>query len=332
MKAGAGALTPEMPVSTAKRASPVISAIVCTYNRHELLAGLLRSLQAQTLDSALYEIIVIDNSTDITAQTDFWRDTPGQSNLRLIKEPVPGLSRARNIGMRASQAPILAYIDDDAIAVPEWLEILVETFHRDSAIGIAGGPVEPIWPSSAPPWLHEWLRGFLTILDLGSTPRQLQEGEWLAGTNIAFRKSTLERAGGFNETLGRIKGTLLSNEELAISTVVHDQGFMSYYAPAARVFHRVHADRISQAWMRRRVSWQVVSDLLAGDSMTAARGRLWSELGNYLLQLPPEYRNIRGLFYDTPDAALFQQQCTAISALIRLLMDDGADPDPTPAP
>jgi glucosyl-dolichyl phosphate glucuronosyltransferase len=312
----------------ASAAQCVITAIICTYNRYDVLLEAIRSLQTQTLDASRYEILVIDNTSDHEARTAFWQDYEPAGNLRIILEDIPGLSRARNIGMREASAPLLAYIDDDAVAVPEWLESLVETFATVSDACIVGGPVDPIWPGSAPPWLHEWLRGFLTIVDLGPQQRPLDSHEWLAGTNIAFRKSALEAVGGFSETLGRVKGTLLSNEELVVSERIHSLGFSSYYAPAARVFHRVHSDRVSQPWMRKRVSWQVVSDLMAGRASGRDRSRLWRDVGEYLMQVPPEMRGIRGLFLDTPDLELFNKQCVAIGALLSLLLDHGTDPDP----
>lgn len=308
--------------------APAISAIICTYNRYHLLPGSMRSLQAQTLDPRRYEIIVVDNSSDRAKRTAFWREAPEWPNLRVITEDIPGLSRARNIGMRSTAAPIVAYIDDDAVAAPEWLESLLGVFDNDPLVGIAGGPVEPIWPDAAPSWLHKWLQGFLTIIDLGAEPRILHEGEWLAGTNIAFRRSSLEGAGGFNETLGRVKGALLSNEEIAVSDHIHREGLISYYVPEERVLHRVHADRVSQSWMRRRASWQIVSDLLAGAPQQVAPARLWADIGNYLMRLPPEMRNLRGLFFDTPDPELFQKQCAAIGSLIHMLLNCANDPDP----
>jgi GT2 family glycosyltransferase len=307
---------------------PSITAIICTYNRYDVLRDAIRSLQTQTLDPSRYEILVIDNTADNEARAAFWQDYRLPANLRVILEDTPGLSRARNIGMRAASAPLLAYIDDDAVAIPEWLEALVETFATISDACIVGGPVDPVWPGSAPPWLHEWLRGFLTIVDLGPQQRPLDDHEWLAGTNIAFRKSALEAVGGFSETLGRVKGTLLSNEELVVSERIRNLGFSSYYVPSARVFHRVHPDRVSQPWMRKRVGWQVVSDLMAGRGNGYDRSRLWRDIGEYLMRLPPEMRNIRGLFLDTPDFELFNKQCVAIGSLLSLLLSHGDDPDP----
>src|SRR6202035_1229933 len=93
---------------------------------------------------------------------------------------------------------------------------------------------EPIWPDSAPTWLHKWQQGFLTIVDLGDDLRPLQDGEWLAGTNIAFQAAALKRAGGFSENLGRTGTSLLSNEELVVSRKIRDSRLQAYYHPRAR--------------------------------------------------------------------------------------------------
>ena len=308
---------------------PRITAIVCTHNRYDTLGDTLDSLARQDLPPDQYEVLVVDNSTDLDAQARFWRLNRPAANARVIIEPTPGLSRARNIGLREAQAPAVAYIDDDALPEPEWLRLLAELFERVPEAGIAGGPVEPIWvyPAERPVWLHRWQEGFLTIIDRGDERRPLQAGEWLAGTNIAYRRAPLLEIGGFSEALGRIGASLLSNEELVVSQALEQRGFATWYEPAARVAHRVHANRVSQAWFRRRVSWQAVSDqmaqLPAGDPEA-----LWARLGDYQSRLAPQQRGIRGLFLDTQDPALFQKQCDAIGALLLLLLADGNDPDP----
>jgi glycosyltransferase involved in cell wall biosynthesis len=308
---------------------PRITTIVCTFNRYDTLADTLDSLSRQDLPASDYEVLVVDNSTDIDAQTRFWRLTRLAPNARLILEATPGLSRARNIGMREAASPVVAYIDDDALPNPNWLRVLAELFETEPKAGIAGGPVEPIWvyPSERPAWLHPWQEGFLTIVDRGPERRVLGEHEWLAGTNIAYRREPLVEIGGFNEALGRIGGSLLSNEELMVSRSLEKQGYRAWYEPAAQVLHRVHANRVSQAWFRRRVSWQAVSDQMAqvppGDDEA-----LWTRIHDYQSKLPPHMRGLRGLFLDTPDPNLFQKQCDAIGALLLLLMASGNDPDP----
>lgn len=305
---------------------PKITVVVCTYNRYDVLPDSIASLQAQSLDPAALEILVVDNSTDIAGQEKYWAIHGLPPNGRLIIDKVPGLSRARNTGLREARAPVVAYIDDDAVAMPGWAAAIVEAFDEHDDVGIAGGPVDPIWPDEAPLWLHKWQRGFLTIVDLGKQARELEAGEWLAGTNIAFRASALEKAGGFNEGLGRIGSSLLSNEELVMSNKIKELGFHSFYVPAARVMHRVHDDRVTQQWLRKRVSWQAVSDLLVSPAGMSA-DKCWSDIAQYLSTLPNEMRGIRGLFLDTQDPEKFYAQCRALEALVHLALNHAKDPE-----
>jgi glycosyltransferase involved in cell wall biosynthesis len=303
-----------------------LTVVICTYNRYDVFPDAIASLETQTLDSKAFEILVVDNSSNIEAQSAYWNNHDLPPNARLILDSVSGLSRARNTGLRESGSGIIAYMDDDAVALPGWCEALLSTFRTFDQAGIVGGPVEPIWPDTPPARLHKWHRGFFTIVDLGEECRPLQPREWLAGTNIAFRKAALERAGGFNEGLGRIQNSLMSNEELVASAKIVKLGYQSYYNPQARMMHRVHENRVSQRWLRRRVSWQAVSDLLANPSGLDPE-RCWTKLADYLPELPIEMRGVRGLFLDSPDSDTFYKQCQALEAFLLLALNDARDPE-----
>lgn len=306
--------------------APQITAVICTYNRYNVLQDAIESLITQSLPTSAIEIVIVDNSSDAAAQKNYWSLCELPGNALLFVEKVPGLSRARNIALRQSRAPVIAYLDDDAIAMPGWCASIVDAFRSIDDAGIVGGPVQPIWPEMAPSWLHERQQGFLTIVDHGSDVRVLNEGEWLAGTNIAFRTNALREAGGFNEALGRSGSTLLSNEELSITRNILASGLQAYYLPQARVMHRVHADRATQRWLRQRVCWQAVSDLLSGTPKPAGE-RCWKDMASYLGTLPIEMRGMRGLFLDTPDPEVFIAQCRALEALMHLALDDAEDPE-----
>ena len=308
-----------------ERPEPAITVVICTHNRYDVLPDAIASVASQSATPGALELLIVDNSTDHAAQEAFWSNRTVVSG-RVLFDRVPGLSRARNTGLREARAPLIAYMDDDAVAIPEWCAALVRAFSELPDAGIVGGPVEPIWPLEAPPWLHKWQRGFLTIVDHGERRRPLDDNEWLAGTNIAFRTSALQEAGGFNEALGRIGHSLLSNEELAVASKIKASGLLSYYEPDARVLHRVHGDRATQQWLRRRVAWQVISDLLS--STPKMQGEIcWKRLASYLRPLPPEMRGVRGLFLDTQDPEVFYKQCEALEAVMYLALSDGRDPE-----
>ena len=166
----------------------------------------------------------------------------------------------------------------------------------------------------------------MTIVDRGAEPRALEPDEWLAGTNIAFRREPLLQSGLFNENLGRIGKLLLSNEELSVSGKLRELGFEVRYDPQIEVYHRVHRDRMNQAWMRQRVFWQVVSDLFAhGGKPSGAFSADVSKVLDYLMKLPVRERGLAGLFREVDDAKLFHEQTVALSTLIRLMATDSRD-------
>jgi glycosyltransferase involved in cell wall biosynthesis len=302
-----------------------LTVIICTHNRYEVLNDAIASIETQDCPEGLFELLIVDNSTDLKAQEGFLHDADISCRHQIIVERVPGLSRARNLGVRAASGSVVAFMDDDARATPRWVASLVETMRETPQAGVVGGPVRPIWPSSRPPWLHEWLEGYLTIVDRGDEVRALAHGEWLAGTNISFRRELLLEAGLFNENLGRVGKLLLSNEELAVTERIRKLGYSVVYNPAVEMHHKVHADRLNQAWMRRRVMWQVISDLF---SDTAGDPSLEADVGKILdfqMRLPPKDRGLSGLFLDVDSSELFFQQTEALARLVRLVATDGRD-------
>ena len=308
--------------------NPEISVIICTFNRYDLLPEAIASVELQAFPAESYELIIVDNSDDLAGQERFLDGLEIACNHQYVKEARPGLSRARNIGTRAAGAPIVAFMDDDAKAAPSWLSAIVDTFSQHERAGIAGGPVRPIWTTPRPPWLHPWLEGYLTILDRGLAVRILAGDEWLAGTNIAFRTELLKQTGLFPENMGRIGRLLLSNEELLVSDKIRQLGWQVVYNPEVIVHHRVHAERASQAWLRRRVFWQAISDLFAERGVAGEQpghDRDIHRVLDFLTRLAPRNRGAMGLFLDLDDAELFQEQTEAIGAIVRLLAADGGD-------
>jgi glycosyltransferase involved in cell wall biosynthesis len=307
---------------------PEITVVICTFNRYDLLPEAIASIELQDFSDDAYELIIVDNSDDLPGQERFLDGLEIACRHQYIKEARPGLSRARNIGTAAAAGPVVAFIDDDAKATPGWLGAIVDAFTRYERAAIAGGPVRPIWTAPRPPWLHPWLEGYLTILDRGSAVRILPQDEWLAGTNIAFRTDVLKTAGLFPENMGRIGRLLLSNEELLVSDNIRQLGWDAVYDPAIVVHHRVHRERANQAWLRRRVFWQTISDLFAERGAAAAQpdhDRDIHRILDFLARLAPKNRGAMGLLLDLDDAQLFQEQTEAIGAFVRLLAGDGGD-------
>ena len=302
-----------------------LSVVICTHNRYDILDQAIASIEVQNFDHARYELIIVDNSTDLKRQEAFLSNVDIGCQSQVIVEAVPGLSRARNIGARAAQGRIVAYMDDDARAPLDWVAEIVSTFGRHEFAAAIGGPVVPIWPVPRPSWLHKWQEGLLTILDRGPTERVLDPGEWLAGTNISFHRDRLIEAGLFEERLGRIGKTLLSNEELMVTNKLRAGGYEIVYNPRIAMEHNVHLDRVSQKWIRQRIFWQVVSDMLANSACEQTFDEAVENVLKFQAELEPKFRGYASLFVDVESSDVFARQLSAFEGFVRLLAVDARD-------
>jgi glycosyltransferase involved in cell wall biosynthesis len=238
-----------------------ISAIICTHNRDRYLGAAIESVLAQDFAGA-FEVIVVDNaSSDRTREVVASYQT--DPRLRYLYEPVIGLSVARNTGAKAAQAPILAYLDDDAIATPQWLQVLYTAYQTNPKLAVAGGKVTLIWDAEVQPphWLSPGLQTNLGSYDLGEQVIYIDRpGLTPRGLNYSIRQTFLEQIGGFDPQLGRIGSTLLSNEELRTTELALELGWQVAYLPEAIVAHTVAPERLDRGWFLDRGWWQGISE------------------------------------------------------------------------
>lgn len=308
-----------------------ISAVICTYNRYPLLEKAIESTLNQTMPSTDYEVIIVDNSPtnrEMAQQQAKWN---GHPVVRYLIEETPGLSNARNVAARVAQSPYVAYLDDDAIADPNWIVSVYNAFEQfGEKVGIVGGQIDPIWEIPKPDWLPDEMLGMLTVVNWGGSARIAEPNEWAAGANIAFRVSALNQVGGFNVSLGRTGSgsVLLSNEESAVVEKLKELGYQLVYAPEARVDHLVEKKRLEPAWLRRRQAWQAVSDYLKTPEMFKDKEEAyWGVVARYFSKVPPRQRTVAGLFSDLEDEDLFGDQVRATYCMVGLLLMGGSDFD-----
>jgi glycosyltransferase involved in cell wall biosynthesis len=233
---------------------PAISVLVPTSNGEKLLPEALDSLVHQTLPPERYEIIVIDNdSTDGTEALVKQYIARNPNLIRLVPESNPGLCFARNKGIRSARAPIIAFIDDDARAAPQWLSELLQAF-ENPAVGAAGGPIENEWTCERPPWWESGLDGTMGRLDLGAKPRYFKYPRTPIGSNMAVRRSAFEAVGLFRERMGYRHNSrqLLAGAEVELLYRISNAGYRIYYAPGALIKHLVIARKLNRDYLRRQ--------------------------------------------------------------------------------
>jgi len=243
-----------------------ISVVIATHNRGEYLTKALEGLAAQTLPSAEFEVLVIDNASTDDTRERVLAHARSEVNVRYINEPTLGASVARNNGWRAARSPYVAFLDDDAIPDADWLERIVRAFEevvpRPACVG---GRVEPIYEIPPPDWLKGPLLDHLTVIDHSPRPVFLVDiihRQKLASANMAVDRAALERIGGFLTRIDRVGTRLLSGGDVLVQLQLERLGMPVYYDPGIHVRHHVAARRLTREWMADRAYWGGVSDAL----------------------------------------------------------------------
>jgi glucosyl-dolichyl phosphate glucuronosyltransferase len=293
-----------------------LSVIVCSYNRYELVAQAVRSVEKSATSLNGVELIVVENTPLRQRQP---LALGPRAQIVLCEQP--GLSNARNAGIQASTGDIVAFVDDDAIVGEEWCAAVLRAFATIPDAAVCGGRTLPRFSSPhRPPWYFHELVHHLSCIDWGRTAHPLLPGQWIVGANMAFRRRVFEEVGFFDSALGR-KGeaSLLSNEEIAMIRRIGRERV--YYIPDMVVEHVIAEERLCPEWFRKRVFWQAVSDVLAGETHKTA-AQCGAELFNAVACLPAELRGHRLLSFEPSDAAQFRFQLTAVYAQT-LLMSSG---------
>jgi glycosyltransferase involved in cell wall biosynthesis len=215
---------------------PTISVVICAFTRDrlEVLSESVESLRAQTTPA--HEIVlVIDHAPELLEEVrGLWPD------LKIIENRERrGLSGARNSGVAEATGDVVAFLDDDAIAGPDWLERLAAAYADPNVLG-AGGTVRPRWVEGKPSWFppeFDWVVGCTH----SGMPQKLEPVRNLVGANMSFRRQPLLDVGGFSHDLGRVGTLPVGCEETDLSIRVHQRWPEAeiLYDPAAAVEHVV---------------------------------------------------------------------------------------------
>lgn len=244
-----------------------ISVLICAHTLDrwgELRAGV-ESVLAQTRPA--HEVfVVIDHNGDLLARARDRFEPLGV--LVLDSAGAPGSSGARNTGVGRATGDVIAFLDDDARADPDWLERIAEA-HADPAVLGTGGLIEPRWPGAAPPWMPAEL-----LWVVGCSYRGLPTGvaplRAPIGANMSFVRDVFDEVGGFEEDLGRLRRVPVScdDTDLAVRAQRTRPGTRVLFLPRARVEHAVPPARTTWRYLR----WRCWAEGRAKAELTRAAG------------------------------------------------------------
>ncbi len=246
------------------------SVIICAYtqDRWEDLKAAVTSIQRQET-SAGEIILVIDHNTELLemARTQF-------PSINVLENHGPrGLSGARNTGVEFASKEVVAFMDEDAVAQPDWLTRLLMGYHDGHVIGV-GGLVEPNWLGERPAWFPDeftWVVG----CSYKGVPETMEEVRNMLGCNMSFRREVFATAGGFLNNLGRVGSQLLLSCEETEFCIRVSRRFPQcrfWYIPQARVRHSVPASRMSWQYYLARCYAEGISKAMVAYIVGAGQG------------------------------------------------------------
>lgn len=237
-----------------ERPSPIdapaapISVVLCTRDRPEHLRAALASLLV--LDYPSFEVVVVDNAS-VTASTQQVAASTGDPRVRVVREPVPGLARARNRGVVEAANDLVAFTDDDVIVDRQWLRGLNDAFASTYGVGCVCGIVPSgelrsysqayfdgrvTWARSCLPQTYR-----MSAPPAGQVLFPFQVGQYGTGANFALRRSVLLAIGGFDEGLG-VGSPTRGGEDIDVFVRVLLAGHALVFEPSALIWHRHRAD------------------------------------------------------------------------------------------
>ena len=232
---------------------PILSIVICTYNRDTYLQKCLDHLSIQTAPKDVFEVLVINNnSSDQTEKicSDFSKNHQ-ELQFRHLVEREQGLSYSRNLGVRQSKGEILSYIDDDAFADHKFVSNLIGYFHKHHDADAIGGKITPVYEGSAPRWMSKYLLPLVAALDMGNKPRVFKGRKFPIGANMAFRRRVFDQAGLFHTDLGRKGEFLGSGEEKEFFYRLKKQNMCIHYVPDIHVHHSIPDRRLQSDYIKK---------------------------------------------------------------------------------
>lgn len=236
--------------------NPLVSIVICTYNRQNFLKDCLESLTRLKSSPDLYEIIIIDNnSTDQTNQIaqQFIQEHP-YLNIKVEKELKQGLSNARNRGILESKGTYIAFIDDDALIDPFYVENLSKFVREFPQIQGFGGKIVPVFTDGQKPkWSNRFSQSlFFSAVNYGDGIKILhRKNQYPFGCNMVIKKTYFDRHDPFDSAIGPISKDGGRCDDKILFLEMRKHGYPIYYVPGLVVHHQIDTHRLTPDYIKK---------------------------------------------------------------------------------
>lgn len=225
-----------------------MSAVICTRNRPDLIAGAVHSILSN--DHPDFELIVIDQSTTEATEDALAGPISNSSRLNYVHTTKVGLSAAYNAAIAKSSGDLLGFTDDDCIAPPNWLTSIERAFAGAPDAGLIYGQV--LLPKSL-----VGVPGIVPVLPIIAAERIAKPQPFKIfgmGANFAARRSLFEQIGGFDQVLGG-GGPLRSSQDSDLQYRAYLAGLVTLVTPDVAVDH--YGLRSDEEWPATLVAYGV---------------------------------------------------------------------------
>ena len=263
-----------------------LSIVICSYNRASYISDALDSLYTQTAGLNAFEAIIVDNnSTDNTAEVfRQWSASHTNGSFTYITETNQGASFARNTGAAVAKGQWLCFMDDDAVATPNYVEnILNHIETKPDAVGF-GGRIIPKYIPAEPKWMSYYVSSLVGNFDYAPTACAFENGKYPLESNMIVRKDVYDAIGGFNTALPGVVGTLrIGGEGKELFYKILALGHTIYYDPAICVHHVVEVKKLTSEYMYR-----VASGIGRGEktrTLNISKGAYLNKIMEYIFKL-----------------------------------------------
>lgn len=271
--------------------SPQLTVIICTHNpRQDYLVRVIAALQQQTLTTAAWDLLLIDNASHVPVES--WLDLSWHPRSNAVIETTLGLTVARQRAFQETQTPIMVFVDDDNVLSPDYLEQVVTILERYPQVGAMGGKCLPEFEQLPEQWFQD-VQIPMGLRDFGDTEKIASWVQCTAsettlpmdwenalpffsapptlppvverqyptfapiGAGLVIRKAAMQtycqvlESDARHLALGRTGTSLTSGEDNDMMLTLLEQGWAVGYFPQLSLLHLIAARRLSADYLCR---------------------------------------------------------------------------------